>query len=165
MSRAIRRIISGGAGSHLGRLRPAVRNPEPHPESGIRNGHVARQREPNRNSIGRHSRAGGDTTPVAGTTTTQVNVRQEPLASGRVLGTLAPSASVQIFARDPASNWYQIAYEAGDDGKGWVAAQYVGLARRGSRPHLGAGNGPLASVREQINVRSGPGTQFDAVGC
>ena len=101
-------------------------------------------------------------TPIAGTTTTQVNVRQEPLASGRVLGTLAASATVQIHGRDPASNWYLIAYEAGNDGVGWVSAQYVRVADAAAVPIVSGG--PLASVRDQINVRSGPGTRFDAVG-
>ncbi len=45
---------------------------------------------------------------------------------------------------------------------GWVSSQYVSVADAAAVPTVSAG--PLASVREQINVRSGPGTQFDAVG-
>jgi uncharacterized protein YraI len=101
---------------------------------------------------------------IAGSTATQVNVRQEPLASGRVLGTLAASAAVDVLARDPAGNWFQIAYEAGDGGRGWVAAQYVRVPTGSTVPLASFAEGPAASVRERINVRSGPGTQFDGVG-
>lgn len=103
-------------------------------------------------------------TSVTGATTTEVNVRQQPMASARVLGTLAASTSVDVFARDPVGNWFQIAYAAGDDGRGWVAAQYISVPDKGAVPLAGAAGGPTASVRERINVRSGPGTQFDAVG-
>ncbi len=63
--------------------------------------------------------------PVAGTTSTQLNVRAQPSTASEVLGIIAADQTVQIVGQDPGGNWWQILYEAGADGKGWVTAQYV----------------------------------------
>ena len=77
------------------------------------------------------------------------------MVANGVLGMLADSATVQVLAREPAGNWYQIIYDAGEGGRGWIAAQYVRLPDQAVVPNTGGQ--PMASVREQINVRSGPG--------
>jgi uncharacterized protein YraI len=117
-------------------------------------------------------------TPVDGMTTTQVNVRATPSSAGAQLGMIPPFAKVQIVGRDAGSNWYQILYADGPDGTGWITAQYVNVLRGsdtipvvGQRPSatqaaVGATAGPTGSgtVLQQVNVRSGPGTGYDALG-
>jgi uncharacterized protein YraI len=109
-------------------------------------------------------------TPIEGTTSTQLNVRAEPSTAGNVLGILPASAKVQITGRDPAGNWLQILYPQGQDGKGWVTAQYVTTANGTAVPVIGGDsiadpNGAdTAIVQQQINVRSGPGTSFNSLG-
>lgn len=107
--------------------------------------------------------------PVAGTTSTQLNVRAEPSTASETLGILAANANVQILGQDPGGNWWQILYEAGIDGKGWVTAQFVETAGKPEVPVIGGGeanpgSGLSAVVIQQLNVRSGPGTSFDSVG-
>lgn len=103
--------------------------------------------------------------PVAGTTSTQVNVRAEPSTTGKVLGILPANVSVQIVGRDPGGNWWQILYEAGSEGKGWVTAQYIRTATQPEVPVIGSGEeGAVAVVIQQLNVRSGPGTGFNSLG-
>ncbi|HKJ38243.1 MAG TPA: SH3 domain-containing protein, partial [Anaerolineales bacterium] len=65
------------------------------------------------------------TAPVEGTTSTQLNVRAEPSTASEVIGIIAANSKVQIIGKDIGESWWQIAYEAGLDGKGWVTAQYV----------------------------------------
>lgn len=107
--------------------------------------------------------------PVTGTSSTQVNVRAEPSTSGSVLGMIPANTPVQIVGKDPGGNWWQILYEAGIEGKGWVSAQYVTMANADAVPVIGGdptdpANGNVAIVQQQINVRSGPGTGFNSLG-
>lgn len=113
--------------------------------------------------------------PVEGTTATQLNVRTEPSTAGTVLGMIAPSTKVRIVGKDSGNNWFQILYPDGPDGKGWVTAQYVTGVDAGAVPVIGGASPPLSGTRvpgsgtggvilEQVNVRSGPGTDFDALG-
>jgi len=104
-------------------------------------------------------------TPLIGTTTTRLNVRAEPLSSSSPLGLISASASVQILGKDPSGNWYQIVYEGPAAGVGWVASEYVKVQDKDAIAVVGGRDSePTASVREQINVRSGPGTSFDTLG-
>lgn len=107
--------------------------------------------------------------PVEGTSSTQINVRSEPSTSASVLGMIPANTNVQIVGKDPGENWWQILYEAGVEGKGWVTAQYVTAANPDAVPVIGAdpadpGDGNVAIVQQQINVRSGPGTSFNSLG-
>lgn len=106
---------------------------------------------------------------MEGTTSTPLNVRSEPSTAGEVLGIIPANTQVGIVGKDPAGNWWQILYETGVDGKGWVTAQYVTAAEGSTVPVVsGAGTGPeggnVAIVQQQINVRSGPGTDFSSLG-
>ncbi len=105
--------------------------------------------------------------PVTGITSTQLNVRAEASTAGQVLGILPPNTTVQIVGQDAGGNWWQILYEAGEDGKGWVTAQYVQTAAGSQVPLVGSaeeGSAASAVVLQQINVRSGPGTGFNSLG-
>jgi uncharacterized protein YraI len=108
-------------------------------------------------------------TPVEGTSSTQINVRSEPSTAGSVLGIIPPNTSVQIVGKDPGGNWWQILYEQGIEGKGWVSAQYITTTNAADVPVIGGnstdtGNGNVAIVQQQIHVRSGPGTGFNSLG-
>ena len=106
---------------------------------------------------------------VDGVTSTQVNVRAEPSTAGSVLGIITAETRVEITGKDPGGNWWQINYPQGVDGKGWVTAQYVTAPNEAEIPVIGGNeadpnNGNVAVVQQQINVRSGPGTDFNSLG-
>ncbi|NTU57117.1 MAG: SH3 domain-containing protein, partial [Anaerolineales bacterium] len=82
---------------------------------------------------------------------------------------IAADVTVQIVGQDPGGNWWQILYEAGADGKGWVTAQYVQTAAKPEVPVIGGGganpgSGNSAVAIQQLNIRSGPGTSFNSLG-
>ena len=109
------------------------------------------------------------TAPVEGIASTQVNVRAQPSTSSEVLGIIATNAKVQIIGKDPGGNWWQILYPASPDGKGWVTAQYVTTGGKPEVPVIGGGgmnpnNGNVAIIQQKLNVRSGPGTDFNSLG-
>ncbi|NUQ86751.1 MAG: glycoside hydrolase family 99-like domain-containing protein, partial [Anaerolineales bacterium] len=106
--------------------------------------------------------------PVQGTTSTQLNVRAEPSTVSETLGIIAANTSIQIVGRDPGGNWWQILYEAGAEGKAWVAAQYVETEAGPEVPVIGGGAESDAAhsavVIQELNIRSGPGTGFNSLG-
>lgn len=117
------------------------------------------------------SPAAPTTAAVDGITSTQVNVRAEPSTASRVLGVIPADMRVEITGKDPGGNWWQIRYSHPEavDGKGWVTAQYVELPSAAEVPVIGgaeagATNRNVAVVQQQINVRSGPGTDFNSLG-
>jgi uncharacterized protein YraI len=105
---------------------------------------------------------------VEGTTTTQLNVRAEPSTASETLGIIDPFSKVQILAKDAVGSWYQVFYAAGPEGRGWVTAKYVQVPQGQEIPTLagapGAPGGPSGVITQQVNVRSGPGTSFEALG-
>ncbi len=107
--------------------------------------------------------------PVDGVTSTQVNVRAEPSTTSDVVGIIPAEMRVEITGKDPSENWWQINYPQGVDGKGWVTAQYVTTANAAEVPTIGGGEadpnaGNVAIIQQQLNVRSGPGTDFNSLG-
>ncbi|MEP7136738.1 MAG: SH3 domain-containing protein [Chloroflexota bacterium] len=109
------------------------------------------------------------TAPVEGLASTQINVRAEPATVSAVLGILPANTKVQIVGKDPGENWWQILYPQGKDGKGWVTAQYVTTAGKSEVPVIGGGalnpnNGNTAIIQQKLNIRSGPGTDFNSIG-
>ena len=109
------------------------------------------------------------TATVEGTISTQLNVRAEPSTASEVIGIIAANSKVQIIGKDIGENWWQIVYETGLDGKGWVTAQYVETEDRPEVPVIGGDDsnplgGSAAVIIQQLNVRSGPGTSFTSLG-
>jgi uncharacterized protein YraI len=107
--------------------------------------------------------------PVDGITSTQVNVRAEPSTASNVLGIIPADMRVDITGKDPGGNWWQINYPHAVDGKGWIAAQYITMPATVEVPIIdgaeaGASDGNIAIVQQQLNVRSGPGTDFNSLG-
>ena len=108
---------------------------------------------------------------VDGITSTQVNVRAEPSTASDVLGIIPTDMRVEITGKDPGGNWWQIVYPHPEavDGKGWVTAQYITMPTVADVPVIGDAqanpeSGNVAIVQQQINVRSGPGTDFNSLG-
>jgi uncharacterized protein YraI len=78
---------------------------------------------------------------------------------------------VEITGQDPGGNWWQINYPHPEatDGKGWVTSQYVTMPTTVEVPVIGGPQedvnaGAVAVIQQQINVRSGPGTDFNSLG-
>jgi uncharacterized protein YraI len=108
---------------------------------------------------------------VEGTTSTQVNVRAEPSTASNVLGIIPANAKVEITGKDPGESWWEINHPSGQgaNGKGWVTAQYVTTTGEPEVPIIGGKqedprHGNFAIVQQQLNVRSGPGTDFNSLG-
>jgi uncharacterized protein YraI len=98
-------------------------------------------------------------------------VRAEPSTAGTVLGIIPANTRIEIVGTDPGGNWWQINYPHPDavDGKGWVTAQYITVAGTPEVPVIGgaetgANSGNVAVIQQQLNVRSGPGTDFNSLG-
>lgn len=104
--------------------------------------------------------------PVEGTTTTQVNVRAEPSTAANSLGMLAIFSKVLIVGKNAGGDWYLILYPDSTQGQGWVAAQYVQTQGQPDVPVIGGApaGSPRAVVMQRLNVRSGPGTDYNSLG-
>lgn len=63
--------------------------------------------------------------PVEGQTTSQLNVRSAPSASGDLLGTVYMFSKVQIVGKDASGGWYLIQFPESPSGTGWITAQFV----------------------------------------
>jgi uncharacterized protein YraI len=102
---------------------------------------------------------------VEGTTTTQLNVRTEPSTASETLGIINQFTSVQVIGSDASASWYQILYPDSAAGKGWVRAEFVQVNSIVEIPVIGSaagsGSGVSGLVIEKINVRKGPGTDFE----
>jgi len=109
------------------------------------------------------------TAPVEGITSTTLNVRPEPSTLSEVIGIVPANSIVKIVGKDIGESWWQILFDGGLDGKGWVSAQYVETTDRPEVPVIGSGeadavDGNPAVVIQQLNIRSGPGTDFNSLG-
>lgn len=106
------------------------------------------------------------TAPIPGTTTTEVNVRADTSTASESLGTIPPFSSVQITGRDSSGLWYQILFNGG---AGWVRADYIQAGEAAAEiPIVGGGSSAGSRARgvvlRGVNVRSGPGRDFDSLG-
>jgi uncharacterized protein YraI len=104
--------------------------------------------------------------PVAGTTTTQLNVRSEPSTAGDSLGTIDAFSRVQILGKESNGAWYQIIHPSSPDGKGWVTATYVQVDASAEVHVIPLGSGLSLSglVIGPVNVRKGPATSNESLG-
>lgn len=104
--------------------------------------------------------------PIAGTTTTEVNVRADTSTASSSLGTIPAFSAVQIIGKDASGNWLRILY---NNDAGWIRANYVQVSDATAEIpvwSVEAGNGSVGSgvVLSGVNVRSGPGRDFDSLG-
>ncbi len=105
---------------------------------------------------------------IEGTTTTQLNVRAETSTASETLGMVNQFAKVQIIGRDASGSWYQIVFADSASGRGWVRAEFVQANAAAEIPVIGgaAGSGSELSglVIQKINVRGGPGINYETLG-
>jgi len=110
--------------------------------------------------------------PIPGKVTAQINVRKRPSTASESVGLLNINSEVQIIGKDAGEGWYQINFimPSGESGEGWGSADYI---LTDSKPNVPVTSGGTTSssedksngqVTQQINVRKGPGTDFDALG-
>lgn len=120
--------------------------------------------------------------PVSGTTSAQVNVRSAPSSNANALGLLPAFTSVQVIGRDSSDQWLMVIYPPNSSTTGWVAASFIKLEGReiASLPVMQASapdlplptplepsptvNPYFATIKNTINVRSGPASAFDSLG-
>jgi len=101
--------------------------------------------------------------PVAGTTISEVNVRVEPSTASPSLGTIPPFTAIEIVGKESFGYWVRILYGGNT---GWVRAEYVQVTAEipviDVRPV--SGSGVRGAILRGVNVRSGPGRDFDSLG-
>lgn len=106
--------------------------------------------------------------PVEGTTNTQVNVRAETNTASQSYGVILAFSPVQVLGKDATGTWYRILYANSPTGAGWVRADYIQINAPAeiqvTELETGSGSGVTGLVISGINVRSGPGTDFESLG-
>lgn len=106
--------------------------------------------------------------PIQGVTNTQINVRAETNSASQSYGVILPFTTVQITGKESMGTWFQIAYADSPTGSGWVRAEYIQVDPTAEVQVLGAesgsGTGMSGLVISGINVRSGPGTNYESLG-
>ncbi len=100
------------------------------------------------------------------------NVRRGPGTSFERIGSLAEGSYAGVVGQNEAGDWWQIEFEAGPEGKGWVAAEVVEFVGDATAVPVAASpaDQPAAAVvpvvvpAGQARVRTGPGPDFDELG-
>ena len=105
--------------------------------------------------------------PTEGTTNTQLNVRAGTSTASASLGMVGAFEKVQVIGKDASGSWYQIVYAGSASGNGWVRAEYVQVNDTGQILLVGgladSGSEVSGLVLENINIRSGPGADFESI--
>lgn len=103
--------------------------------------------------------------PVPGTTTSEVNVRANTSTASQSLGTIPAFSTIQVIGKDASGKWFQVVF---NNGIGWVRADFVQVNNPAQIPvvdvELGSGSGARGVVLRGVNVRSGPGKEFESLG-
>lgn len=89
-----------------------------------------------------------------------LNVRRNPAPEAEIIGTLESGESVQVDLQSQDGQWYRIRYPAAPQGVGWVSARYLEVSPPASLP-TGL---VFGQVTQRLNVRRGPGTNFESLG-
>jgi uncharacterized protein YraI len=91
------------------------------------------------------------TSPISGTVSAVVatgggalNVRGGPGTDYPVLGQLQPGAQVTLLARSADGTWFEIAYPASSDGRGWLSGEF--LQMQGAAEQLPVAQAPAPTV-------------------
>ncbi len=110
--------------------------------------------------------------PVMGKVTAQINVREHPRTSSESLGMLGINTEVEIIGKDANEDWYQINADLpnGERVTGWGSVEFISTESKPNVPVVSGGDvstseeGVNGQVTQKINVRSGPGVDFEALG-
>ncbi len=81
-------------------------------------------------------------TGPAVTVNTSLNVRSGPGVAYDRVGSLAVGATANILGRNADGSWWQIAFEGGPGGKGWISANYGETRNTGGVPVVEAPPAP-----------------------
>jgi uncharacterized protein YraI len=105
-------------------------------------------------------------TPIAGKTTTEVNIRADTSTGSASLGTVAAFSAVQIIGKDASGIWLLVLF---NEETGWVRADYVQVENLSAEIPVvgvdsGAGGGARGVVLSGVNIRSGAGREFESLG-
>lgn len=103
--------------------------------------------------------------PIAGMTTSEVNVRADTSTASQSLGTIPAFSQVRIIGKDASGNWLRIIF---NDGAGWVRADLIQVEVTAEIPILeaqtGAGSAARGVVLRGVNVRSEPRKESQSLG-
>lgn len=113
--------------------------------------------------------AGGRPFATAGD---NLNVRAGPGTQFNRVGVLKAGTTLEVVGRNQDNTWLQIAYPDASS-RSWISAQYASIV--GNLGSIGVVGGPVAppppppakpsaTTTATINIRSGPSTQFNAIG-
>lgn len=109
---------------------------------------------------------------TASVTAFRLNVRSAPNATAPVLTRINRFESYAVTARSADNTWYQI--NVGGQ-LGWVSSRWVSISNGANIPTNGGGSGPVPTTGSAptgilvtatpftVNLRTGPGTQFDRI--
>lgn len=104
--------------------------------------------------------------PIAGTTTSELNVRADTSTASESLGAIPAFSPVQIIGKDVSGFWLRIIF---NDGAGWVRADFVQVTDASAEipvwnDETGVGSAGRGVVLRGVNVRNGPGRDFETLG-
>ncbi len=117
--------------------------------------------------------------PISGTAAAQLNVRSGPGTGESILGRIEPNTALSVLGKDSSGAWLLIAYTEGGSTQGWVSAQFVTIKQTDLARLPVVNNAGVAATEaptsapppgvsgralQKINVRSGPGVNFDSLG-
>lgn len=105
-------------------------------------------------------------TPLAGTTTSELNVRADTSTASTSLGTVGAFSPVQVIGKDISGLWLQILFA---DSAGWVRADFVQVETAAAEiPVVEAESSSGSTIRgvvlRGVNVRNGAGKDFESLG-
>jgi len=107
-----------------------------------------------------------------------VNIRVGPDLKYKKIGVLKEGESADVLGVDPEGFWWAIKFESdeSDSGRGWVSKDYVITSNTQSVPEIGtqriaqdieiptpAAAQAAVKALANVNIRSGPGTQFGVI--
>ena len=106
--------------------------------------------------------------------TQDANIRGGPGVGYTVLGLLRAGQQAEVTGVSPDGGWWQIKFAGVDDGRGWLATQYVTAQNIDNipvvqPPDLPAAvvpqtDQPMVQARTNVNVRGGPAVAYPVLG-
>ena len=87
------------------------------------------------------------------TTTVDLNLRAGPGTGYEVLAVMPAGTEVSALTEEPQNGFVRVRY---GDREGWASTAYLAVGGEPLR-------GPTATVREDLNLRAGPGFDYDVL--
>lgn len=103
--------------------------------------------------------------PVLATALINVNVRSGPGVDYDIIGLLEEGQAAEVVGVDGGRTWYAVKLYSAGDLQGWVSKDYVKVAGGDNLPVLSQDLGiPMLIPLTLVNVRAGPGQEYQVVG-